>query len=183
MNRFISSYDGFKSLARGGALSIDDIVKGLSRHHHQSHPQPRDVEPLRNVEPVYENIEPVYENVEPIVAAEEQNAPRAFVRGFVFALLEGDRAAVFAGLRQHMRGGGRAEHLLSEAVCLLDDAYRARIDGTAADAELARLSARLSTPVLEKLVASLATAIDSSYSVDVTGAKLALTRALATLGA
>lgn len=180
-----SSYDGFKSFGRGGALSIEDIVKGLSRHHHPSPLPPLNVEPIRNVEPVYENIEPVYENVEPIAEAPlvEQNAASASVRGFASALLGGDRAAVFAGLRQHMLGGGSAEELLSEVACLLDDAYRARIDGTAADAELTRLSARLSTPILEKLVASLTTAIDSSYSTGVTGAKLALTRALATLGA
>jgi len=36
---------------------------------------------------------------------------------------------------------------------------------------------------LEKLIASLTTAIDSSYSTGVTGAKLALTRALSILGA
>ena len=107
----------------------------------------------------------------------------ADVRGFTVALIEGDRAAVFAGLRQHVRGSGAPEQLITGAVCLLDDVYRARIDGTACDADIARMTARLSTPTLEKLIAGLATAIDSSYSTGVTGAKLALTRALATLGA
>ena len=92
--------------------------------------------------------------------------------------------AVFAGLRQHIRGSGAPEKLVSETVCLLDDAYRARIDGTTdCDADIARITARLDTPTLEKLIASLATAIDSSYSAGVTGAKLALMRALTILGA
>lgn len=144
------------------------------------------MDPIQNVEPIYENVEPVYENVEPIAPV----APRteaagvpADVRGFTVALIEGDRAAVFAGLRQHVRGSGAPEQLITGAVCLLDDVYRARIDGTACDADIARMTARLSTPTLEKLIAGLATAIDSSYSTGVTGAKLALTRALATLGA
>ncbi|MBI5405934.1 hypothetical protein HY972_02765 [Candidatus Kaiserbacteria bacterium] len=184
--RGYSPYHGFKSFAHDGALSIDDIVKSLSRHH-----LPRTVEekgePAPRVEPIYERVEPVYENVEPIAAdtgeAATAVAAPASVRDFAAALLEGDRAAVFAGLRGHVQGAGAPEQLLSSIVCLIDDAYRARIDGTTCDAGIVRLTARFSTPVLEKLVASLTTAIDSSYSTGVTGAKLALTRALAILGA
>jgi hypothetical protein len=170
-----SSYDGFKSFAHNGALSIDDIVKSLSRQ--QARPVAQ-AEPIQNTEPIYENIE----TIAPTAIAETSTAP-ASTRGFIAALVEGDRVAVFAGLRQHVRGGGTSEQLLSEMVCLLDDAYRSRIDGTSCDADIARLTARLSTPNLEKLIASLTTAIDSSYSTGVTGAKLALTRALAILGA
>jgi len=170
-----SSYDGFKSFAHNGALSIDDIVKSLSRQ--QARPVAQ-AEPTQNTEPIYENIE----TIAPTAIAETSTAP-ASTRGFIAALVEGDRAAVFAGLRQHVRGGGASEQLLSEMVCLLDDAYRSRIDGTSCDADIARLTARLSTPNLEKLIASLTTAIDSSYSTGVTGAKLALTRALTILGA
>ncbi len=186
--RGYSSYDGFKSFARGGALSIEDIVKGLAR----SHPAPiaersesiRNVEPVyEKVEPIYENVEPIYENVEPIAVDTAPASAPTHVRGFISALVEGDRSAVFAGLRQHVRGGGSSEQLISATACLLDDAYRARIDGSACDAGIARVTARLNTPILEKLVASLATAIDSSYSAGVTGAKLALTRALTVLGA
>ena len=86
----------------------------------------------------------------------------------------------------HDRGvhdGGSPEHLLSTIVCTLDDAYRTRIDGTTSDAAIARLTARLTTPILEKLITSLTTAVDSSYSEGVTGAKLALIRALSVLGA
>lgn len=175
-----SSYDGFKSFAHNGALSIEDIVKSLSRRHPSLDGEHR-VEPIEKTEPVYEQVEPVYEHVEPI-ATEAPSVP-ASTRGFTAALLEGDRVAVFAGLRQHVRGGGAPEKLVSDVVCLLDDAYRARIDGTSCDADIARLSARLSTPTLEKLVAALTTAIDSSYSTGVTGTKLALTRALSILGA
>jgi hypothetical protein len=82
-----------------------------------------------------------------------------------------------------VRGGGVPEHLVSSVVCLLDDTYRARIDGSYCDETIARLTARLDTPTLEKLISSLTTAIDSSYTDSVTGAKLAFTRALAVLGA
>ena len=188
--RGYSAYEGFKSFAHEGSLSIDDIVKGLARSHSVSVIPKPNVEPIRNVEPIYENVEPIYENIEPIM---NENTPEpeavpatpapTHVRGFVAALVEGDRSAVFAGLRQHMRGAGAPEKLISEIACLLDDAYRARVDGTSSDADVARLVARLDTPTLEKLVASLTTAIDSSYSAGATGAKIALTRALAVLGA
>ena len=181
-SRGYSAYEGFKSFAHNGALSIEDIVKGLS---HQTHAPVVDrAVKTQNVEPIYENVEPIGERVETVAkesAPEAGAAPQ--VRGFVLALVEGDRTAVFAGLREYVRGGGKPERLLFDAVCLLDDVYRARIDGTACDAGISRLTARLTTPHLEQLVAALATAIDSSYSAGITGAKLALARALAALGA
>jgi len=136
-----------------------------------------------SVEPIYENVEPIYENVEAVTDAPKEDVTPPHMRGLVAALVEGDRTAVFAGLRQHMRGGGAPESLVTELVCLLDDTYRARIDGVPCDPDLVRLTARLNTPTLEKLVTSLTTAVDSSYSTGVTGAKLALIRALAVLGA
>jgi hypothetical protein len=174
-----STFDGFKSFSNNGSLTIEDIVKSLSRH---AAPAPAPKQPAREVEPIYENVEPVYDHVEPL-DAEEANIAPPHIRGFVAALLEGDRMAVFAGLRQHVRGGGSPESLLSNVACLLDDAYRARIDGTPADADIVRLTAKFQTPILEKLVTALTTAIDSSYSTGVTGAKLALTRALGIIGA
>jgi hypothetical protein len=182
--RGYSSYEGFKSFAHGGALSIDDIVKGLARSRAASDP----TLPRPSVEPVYEKVEPIYDHIEPVGGGSAPEEPRrpsapANVRGFTSALVEGDRAAVFSGLRQHVRGGGSPEELLSGTVFLLDDAYRARVDGTACDPEIARLTARFDTPTLEKIIAALTTAIDSSYSTGVTGAKLALTRALTVLGA
>jgi hypothetical protein len=173
-----SPYDGFKSFSHNGALSIEDIVKSLSG---ESVKRPAE----KNVEPVYENVEPI--STDPIatdaVAAKVDEVP-VQVRGFTLALIEGDRAAVFAGLRQQIRGGGAPEQLMNAVICALDDVYRARIETSiACDADIARRSARLSTPLLEKIIASLTTAIDSSYSDKITGAKLALTRALAIIGA
>jgi hypothetical protein len=161
--RGYSSYEGFKSFAHNGALSIEDIVKGLAR----------------NVEPIYENVEPIVNDI--IVNTASVSAPMN-TRDFISALVRGDRVAVFAGLRQHVQGTESPEQLISAAVCLLDDAYRARVDGTDSDVDIARLVARLDTPTLEKLISALMTAIDSRYSVGMTSAKLALTRALAVLG-
>ena len=182
VSRGYSSYDGFKSFAHNGALSIDDLVKGLSRESvaQTVHRVASSVIATAQVEPIYDHVEPIVENVPSVT--EPVSIP-ADVRGLTSALVEGDRAAVFAGLRQHVRGGGAPERLVSSVACLLDDTYRARIDGTSCDPALARLTARLDTPSLERLVGALTTAIDSSYTDGVTGAKLAFTRALAVLGA
>ncbi|MHB1162936.1 MAG: hypothetical protein ACYCZZ_00175 [Minisyncoccota bacterium] len=192
--RGYSPYEGFKSFAHNGALSIDDIVKGLSREQAAlaTHRGSGFAPAAAPVEPVIEPIAPILEDTsfqpytEPIVSPAKASEPvsiPADVRGLTSALVEGDRAAVFAGLRQLVRGGGAPERLVSSVACLLDDTYRARIDGSQCDAAVARLTARIDTPTLEKLIASLTTAIDSSYSDNVTGAKLAFTRALAVLGA
>ncbi|MHB8913811.1 MAG: hypothetical protein ACYC4I_02265 [Minisyncoccota bacterium] len=187
--RGYSSYEGFRSFAHNGALSIEDLVKGLSREHAArtaAHAASQSA-PAVNVEPIYENVEIVSDVAEPSVddAPKETSSggTSADIRGFAAALIEGDRAGVFAGLRQYVRGGGVPERLVSSVAFLIDDTYRARIDGTQCDAGMARLTARLDTPTLEKLVVALTTAIDSSYSDNVAGAKLALTRALAVLGA
>jgi len=180
-SREYSSYDGFKSFTpNSGALSVEDIVKGLSQKHSVV-----PSEHMEEFEELTENVEPIYENVEPIVL--DSIVPVAEVsspaRNFTIALVAGDRTAVFSALRQQTRNGDTPEQLMSAIVCLLDEVYRARIDGTACDADISRMTARLSTPTLEKLIDSLTTAIDSSYSSRVTGAKLALIRALAVLGA
>jgi len=174
--RGYSTYDGFKSFAHNGTLSVEDIVKSLS-HMLQAVP--------KNVEQIYEGVEPIYENVEPVTTdtAAEANGVPPHIRNFTSALVGGDRLAVFVGLREHVHVSGRPEQLLSATVCLLDDVYRARIDGSPCDAEFARLTARLSTTTLERFITALTTAVDSSYSDSVTGAKLALIRALAVLGA
>ncbi len=185
--RGYSSYEGFKSFAHKEALSIDDIVKGLAREHVARivAESPVPVMPLQSAMP---KVEPIYEQVEPIdnIVLEKTlqgNAPSADIRGFATALIEGDRGAVFAGLRQQVRGGGAPEQMISSVACLLDDVYRARIDGSFCDPSLARAAAHLDTPALERLVAALTTAIDASYTNGITGAKLALIRALAVRGA
>jgi hypothetical protein len=101
------------------------------------------------------------------------------VRDFIAALLNGDRDFVFGAIRQVVREGGDAEMFLTQVVCALDDAYRARLDGTQVNPEIARITQNCATNFLEILTASLSNAVDSSYSVGITGAKLAVTRALA----
>ena len=194
-----SAYEGFKSYAREGALTIEDIVKGLSREPSAA-PAPH-VEPIyENVEPVYDHVEPVYENVEPVYQNVEPVAPAptvtrtarpraeaapvaAEVPAFIEVIVAGNREQAFAMLRSTIRSGGDAEAFLTQVACALDDAYRARLEGTPVHAEVERICKDCATPVLERLVTAFATAVDSSYSVGITGAKLALTRALATLGA
>jgi len=192
--RGYSTYDGFRSFAKdGGALSIDDIVGGLSR---EAVPAPiaariSNVEPIyENIEPIYNNVEPVYESVEPIRSAapkaKMEAAPAAVapeVPSFIEALLRGERETVFGAIRATVRAGGDAEAFLTQVVCALDDAYRARMEGTSVHPEVARVTSDCATPFLERLVTSLSTAVDSSYSTGITGTKLALTRALAIAGA
>lgn len=183
-----SSYDGFKSFAQDGTLSIDDIVKGLSRGRSVSAstlaaaPQAAPV-PVAPVMPV-PTAAPVEAELPTVSSAATPTTEIPVdTRGFTIALLQGDRTAVFAGLRQYVRGGGAPEQLVSAVACALDDVYRARMDGTPCDSMLERLAARVDTPTLEKLVTALTTAIDSSYTNGMTGAKLALTRALSGIGA
>lgn len=173
-----SPYEGFKSFARDGALSVEDIVKGLSRIPAPK-PSIRAAEPIHNVEPIYEHVEPIA----PAAASTSGVSPHVSARNLVSALVQGDRSAVFESLRQCVRDGKSPERFISDAVRVLDDAYRARIDGTSSDADIARLVARLETPTLEQLVSALSTAVDTSYSTGAIGAKLALIRALAVLGA
>jgi len=194
-----SAYDGFRSFApHGGALTIDDIVKGLSK----APVMPAPLSP--QVEPIFDHVEPIYENVEALVEEAQAPAPAIYsapvpnrrpapsaapapipseIPAFLEALVRGDREEVFGMVRTVVREGGDAEAFLTQVTCALDDAYRARLEGTSVHQEIERLTARLATPVLERLVTAFASAVDSSYSVGITGAKLALTRALATLGA
>jgi len=115
--RGYSSYEGFKSFANNGALSIDDIVKGLARNH--SAPvipvSERKIELARGVEPVYENVEPIFENVEPIEQSSISKGDYSTTHSLARALVAGDRLAVFTALREcaygevagtdHLRGG------------------------------------------------------------------------------
>jgi len=180
-SRGYSTYDGFRSFATGGALSIDDIVKGLSR-------QPAPAEPVHEAPaPIAPAIaEAVEAPATPMNFADEapaiHRAADTNVRGFIAALIDGDRTAVFGTLRTIAKGGGSSQTFLTDAVSALDDAYRARIDGTPVDPAVASILAATMTPTLERLIAALATAVDSSYSHDSTAAKLALTRAFAVIG-
>lgn len=181
--------EGFKSFATGEALTIDDIVKGLSREsgmvftqhtHLEQEPEASyatDMTPRAKATTIEEAP------AAPAVAAPQETVATPTysddISGFIGALLSGNRDAVFGTLRDVNRTGGDTQEFLTHAVCALDDAYRARLDGTACHPEIARLTSDCATSFLERLVTSLATAIDSSYSAGITGAKLAVTRALA----
>jgi hypothetical protein len=186
-----SAYQGFKSFGREGALTIDDIVKGLSRQKsvHAAPAAHANVEPAyENVEAINDRVEPIYENVEEIAPASapakpaRQEAPKAApaaeVPAFLALVLAGDRDGAFSMIRSIVREGGDAESFLTQVAVALDDAYRARLDGTAVHGEIARVTGSCATPFLEKLVAAFSTGVDSTYSQGITGAKLAVARAL-----
>lgn len=157
-----SPHEGFRSFATGGALTIDDIVKGLSRE--------SDIAP----------VAPVMEA--PAMAQAPKARTTAYadnIPGFIEALVNGDRGHVFGTVRNVSKQGGDPQDFLSEAVCALDDAYRARTEGADVHPEVARVTKDCHTSFLEKVIASLTTALDSTYSAGMTGTKLALTRALA----
>lgn len=180
-----SPYEGFKSFAHNGALSIEDIVKGLSRAD-LSHEVKSAAAVQAAVESIKEDshtpVQPVHVEDSPVV--ELPKAVPVDMREFVAALVEGDRTAVFTGLREYARSAGTPEHLVGAVACLLDDTYRARVAGAECDAALARLTARLDTPTLERLVAALSTGIESTgYADKALSSKLALARALSVLGA
>jgi hypothetical protein len=165
--RGYSTYDGFKSFGKSEALTIDDIVKGLAREPMSARPSVPERAPQMREAPAATQV--------PRVEMKEMPTD---VRGFVGALMHGDKDAAFGTIRTVIRGGGSVETFLTSALVALDDAYRARVDGTALDPEIARMTASIETPRLERMVGALATAVDSSYSIDATAAKVAVTRAL-----
>jgi hypothetical protein len=182
------SREGFKSFATGEALTIDDIVKGLSRESgmvfaqrdETSYDAPTPAEEAAPVQAAVPEAAPApIQDVPTPVATAEPITYSDDISGFLGALLSGNRDQVFGTLRDVNRTGGDTQEFLAHAVCALDDAYRARIDGTPVHPEIARITSDCATNFLERLVSSLATAIDSSYSAGITGAKLAATRALA----
>jgi hypothetical protein len=175
--------EGFKRFASAGALSIDDIVKGLSRESGMEFSMPEAVAPAAPVAMVEAPAEPVRE-VAPAPAPIRASAPvaapvHAEVPGFISMLLAGEKDQVFALVRRMNQAGQDVEEFMAHAICSLDDAYRARIDGTPVHEDVKRVTEHCATPFLERLVTSLTTAVDGSYSMGVTGIKLAITRALA----
>jgi hypothetical protein len=185
-----TSHQGFRSFGTDATLTIDDIVKGLSRESGMV---------FESEKPVSKNlISEAHTEVAPSVKLQSSeksvtheaihaavSAPQTHmslsddVSGFISSLLAGDRDAVFSTMRGITKSGGDTADFLSQAVCALDDAYRARVDGTHVHPDIARITSDLHTSFLERMVTSLATAVDSSYSAGITGTKLALTRALA----
>ena len=188
-----SAAQGFRSFAQGEALTIDDIVNGLARlpetqthTHTEAHVTE---EPTIEGPATYHSAEEVITShttttnpAAHVASTRKEAAASAIstdVRDFSGALLAGNRDVVFGTIRQIVREGGDAEVFLTQVVCALDDAYRNRVDGTPVNAEIARITEGCATSFLERLTGALTNAVDSSYSPGITGAKLALTRALA----
>ncbi len=176
-SRTYSSYEGFKALADNGTLTVDDIVKGLSRET-ETHSY---VAPTQHATPIANVVEqitvmtaPVAHTVEvPVAKVISQDVP-----SFIKALVAGEKETVFAIIRDINKTGGDAQAFLTHVVVALDDAFRAHTDGTAVHPEIAQATAGCAPSFLERLVSSLSTAVDSSYSAGVTGVKMAVTRAL-----
>ncbi len=165
-----SSYEGFKALASEGALTIEDIVKGLAREADDSH-----------LLPVGHTVAPVI--IPAAVAAFSTptaggNASHQDVPAFLAALLAGEKDTVFGIIRDITKAGDDTQAFITHAVMALDDAYRAKTDGTQVHPDIARVCENCAPNFLEKLITSLSTAVDSSYSAGTTGVKLAVTRAL-----
>lgn len=153
------------------SLSIEDIVRGLSRKQEE---QPLDVEE------VYE--EPQEEVDEHDVLMEMHQAPRTEERAddtlrFLNALMQGDRDTTFSMLRRITRNGGRVDTFIENVLVHLDSAYRARVDGAHCGEDVRRICASVDTALLEEIISALAAAIDTTYSQAQVGVKLALTRA------
>lgn len=176
--------EGFKRFASATTLTIEDIVKGLSRESGMEFAAPAaPSEPARML--------PEHAAAAPIAMPAPQPAPRIEqpvpptimvnddIMGFINALLAGERDQVFGLIRRLNQAGHDVEEFMAHAICALDDAYRARIDGTPVHEDVKRATEHCATPFLERLVSSLTTAVDGSYSMGVTGIKLAVTRALA----
>ena len=173
-----NQHDGFRSFAAGEGLTIDDIVKGLSRQIEIDHAQ------------THEEVVMSAPEAAPAApaAAPRAEAPKAApaavlpmnegVRDFIEALLNGDRETVFGMVRKLAREGQDTELFVSHAACALDDAYRACIDGTTCHPDIAELTKDCHPSFLERIVHSLSGAVDGSYSSGMTGVKMALTRAL-----
>ena len=162
-----SSYDGFRSFAQDGALTIDDIVTGLARETHAPVAQSHVVQEV-SVPAAAPVAQPA---VESFMLADD-------IPGFIKALLAGDKDAAFSSIRNVTKRGDSAEEFLTHAVCALDDAYRSKIDGTQVHPEIAALTNDCHPSFLEKVVGQLSAAVDGTYSTGVTGVKLAVTRAL-----
>lgn len=170
-----SAIEGFRSFAKGDFLTIDDLVNGLARETARVEQMATPAAPVQAAAPAA----PVIETPRAVEAPkQESHQLLPDVHAFLSALIAGDRDQVFGTIRNVTRTGGDSEQFLTHAVCALDDAYRAKIDGTTCHPDIAALTADCHPSFLERLVSSLTTAVDGSYTTGLTGVKLAVTRAL-----
>lgn len=172
-----SSYEGFKALAQNGELTIDDIVKGLSREAGEDLLPPAHEEPVIAVQHEEVIVAPAAPSIPsaPVAPGAELHED---VPAFLAALLAGDKDRVYGMIRSVTKSGGDAQAFLTHTVFALDDAYRAKVEGAPVHPEVAKVCEDCAPNFLERLIGTLSTAVDSTYSTGVTGVKLAVTRAL-----
>ena len=174
-----NGYESFKaSIAKDGPLTIEDIVNGLSRAATDEHVLPlAPVHTAHTTEQVTTKVE-TFVPVQTHTRKEVVTAVHHDVPAFISALLSSQKDQVFGMIREMNKAGHNVEEFLTHVVVALDDAYRAKIDGTPVHAEVARACDGCAPSFLERVIASLTTVVDGSYITGVTGVKLALTRAL-----
>ncbi|MCH8872017.1 hypothetical protein IH824_04470 [candidate division KSB1 bacterium] len=87
---------------------------------------------------------------------------------------------IFDFLRTLKSKGESSNTFLSTVVCVLDDAYQNRLEGsdTSVNHSVIEKTARLNNNELESLIDCLARGIDYSYHSSHTGVKMACVRAL-----
>ena len=163
-------------------LSVEDIVRGLSRMHQAPRPVMHSASPVEVEEEEAEMPEAdVAQEMEmPPVQAQPTSVEGEELR-LLNALMSGDRDTTFSILRRSTRGGARPEALIEKVLVFLDSAYRERVEGSACTNDVRRMCASVDTGILEEVISSLASAIDTTYSQSQTGAKLALARAHAVI--
>ena len=174
---------GFRSFAKDAPLTVEDIVKGLARTKtideevFLTREDKAEIEAERHSEKEYaDSILPEGEK-EASGDIGEMDTP-----SFIGALIKGDAKTVFGHIRALVQKGEKPENFLTEVALSLDDVYRARLDGSSCDERVLRVCEDCDTDTLERLIGSLATAVDTSYTKTHTAIKLALTRALAVVG-
>ena len=161
---------GFASFKSEEKLSVDDIVRGLNGS------TPAYPEATEDVDEEYTEDEVQAPVVAPTPAPRGISSDAAM---FLNTIMSGDRTSAFGMLRRAGRGEKGTEALIENALVLLDEAYRARIEGSACDKDIERMCAPADTALLEQVIEALASAVDTTYSKAQTGAKMAVTRALA----
>tara|TARA_B100000508_G_scaffold60333_1_gene46970 strand:+ start:29641 stop:32502 length:2862 start_codon:yes stop_codon:yes gene_type:complete len=171
--------DGFSPKQGDEALSVEDIVRGLSRMHQESRPVASEIEVEEEEPEVYEADVAREMETAPVQTATPHSTGEELQ--LLNALMSGDRDTSFSLLRRATRNGGRPDLLIEKVLVHLDAAYRARIDGIPCSEDVRRATAALDTALLEEVISSLASAIDTTYSQSQTGAKLALARAHAVI--
>lgn len=183
-----AGFTGFKASNTNGPLSIDDIVKGLARQTVGDTQLPTASVATQVLSETV--VAPRLEKTPLIVPPVSVPTPRTAVQkvntmevdhnvpAFLAALLAAEKEQVFGMIRELNKAGQDVEQFLTHVVVALDDAYRAKIDGTPVHPEVARVCGDCAPSFLERVISSLTTVVDGSYMTGVTGVKLAVTRAL-----